>query len=172
MNKIILLFTLYALTLSSCTNPVDKNELETQNENLINENQIKQSKIDEQERQINQLEDRLNKLEETQKSEPVINTPNSYNEDYSNYSGQYYFVVLEVTEDHIVEKQNLYYTTQVNQLNNYNDNVKYRLLDEVVTNYKKSPSGMAYKGNVKKRNIYLFDSYEQASKAREKYIMN
>jgi hypothetical protein len=77
-----------------------------------------------------------------------------------------------VIEDHTFEKESIYYTTQVNQLSNYNDNVKYRLLDEVVANYKKSPSGMLYKGSIKKRNIYLFDTYEQASKAREKYIMN
>lgn len=153
------------LLLLSCENSNNQKKLQEDNQN-------KQNTIDEQQRQITQLEERLNRLENNTSNSNTDNYVPTENQNNSNYYGQYYFIVLEVIEDHTFEKESFYYTTQVNQLSNYNDNIKYRLLDEVVSDYKKSPSGMVYKGSVKKRNIYLFDTYEQASKAREKYIMN
>jgi len=159
---IVLLF-LGAALLSSCDNS-------TQTQKLTRENQEKQEKIDEQTKEINRLEERLSKIENQQNSEPSYNGKEEGNN--SNYGSQYYFVVLEVIEKHYPNNEQFYYTTQVNQISNYNDNIKYRLLDEVVTKYKNSPSGMAFNGNVRKRDIYLFNSYEEASKAREKYIMN
>lgn len=158
-----LLFAVFIFLFSSC-------DSSTQTQKLKRENQEKQEKIDEQTKQINRLEERLNKIENQQTSEPSYNDKEVSS--YSNYGNQYYFIVLEVIEKHYPNNEQFYYTTQVNQLSNYNDNIKYRLLDEVVTQYKNSPSGMVYKGNVKKRDIFLFNSYEEASKAREKYIMN
>ena len=163
MRKILLLAITFLLL--SCDNSKNQNKLEEEIRN-------KQNTIDLQQIQIIQLEERINRLENNTSNNSNDNYAPNENQNNANYFGQYYFIVLEVIEDHVFEKENFYYTTQVNQLSNYNENVKYRLLDEVVTEYKRSPSGIAYKGNVKKRNIYLFDTYEQASKAREKYIMN
>ena len=133
------------------------------------ENVEKQNRIEEQQKQISRLEERLSALEETNKNS-MPSSENNYNSGIQ--SSQFYFIVLEVVENHISEKRQMYYTTQVNQISSYNDNIKYQLLDEVVSNYKNSPSGRVYEGSVKSRNIYLFNNYEDASKAREKYIMN
>lgn len=139
-------------------------------EDLQKDNVQKQNVIDEQQKQIARLEQRLNNLESKSNS----NNDNSSfeNGNSSSFATQYYFIVLEVVENHVMDKRKLFYTTQVSQISNYNENVKYRLLDEVVSSYKNSPSARVYDGDVKKRNIYLFSSYEEASIAREKYIMN
>lgn len=85
---------------------------------------------------------------------------------------QYYFVVLNIVEDHVFEKKKSFYVTSINELSYYNDEIKYKILDDVVMQYKSSPSGIAYNGSIKKREIFTFFSYEEASKAREEYIMN
>ncbi len=85
---------------------------------------------------------------------------------------QYYFVVLDIVEDHVFEKKKSFYVTSINELTYYNDEIKYKILDDVVMQYKSSPSGIAYNGSIKKREIFTFFSYEEASKAREEYIMN
>lgn len=141
-------------------------------ESLEKENALKQSEIQQQKNQIEKLEKRLSALEQTEypSSNEDNYSPPSNNNSYSNK--QYYFVVLKVVEDHYPNKESFYYTTSVNELSNYDEAIKYQLLDKVVSNYKSSPSGMVYKGNVKDRQIYLFDNYAEASKAREKYIMN
>lgn len=123
---LIALLFVGAVLLSSCDNS-------TQTQKLKRENQKKQEKIDKQTQQINRLEERLNKIENQQNSEPSYTDKES---NYSNYGSQYYFVVLEVVEKHYLNNEQFYYTTQVNQINNYNDNIKYRLLDEVEQNTK------------------------------------
>ncbi len=84
----------------------------------------------------------------------------------------YYFIVLEIVEDHHTSRQRLNWTTSVKTIGVLNDDLKYRLLDQEVSNYKNSPNGIVYNGSIKKREIFLFNSYQEASKAREKYIMN
>lgn len=106
-------------------------------------------------------------------SEPtnVVTTPApSYN--YS--STKYFFVVLKVVEDHYTEYQTSYVTSDILEAQSYelDEETKYKLLDKFVKSYKNSPSGMAWKGNIKSRKIYSYDSYEEASRAREKYIMD
>lgn len=158
-------FILQALLLLSCQS--NKSDTET----LQQDNVQKQNIIDEQQKQIARLEQRLNSLETKSNSH---NTNSSFENGYNSasYATQYYFIVLEVVENHVMDKRKMFYTTQVNQISNYSENTKYKLLDEVVSSYKNSPSARVYEGDVKKRNIYLFGSYEEASKAREKYIMN
>ena len=173
--KMKLIFILFTTTfLFSCQNGEKTNDLQNENQILELKNKEQKNTIDNQEQKINQLEERLNRLEETQnETQGVQPVNNDYvDNDFSNYSGQYYFIVLEIEEYHFPNNEKYFYTTQVNQLSNYNDNVKYKLLDEVVSNYKNSINAIVHKGSVNKRNIFLFDSYEQASKAREKYIMN
>ena len=138
---------------------------------LEKENASKESEIQQQKQQIDKLEQRLSALEQNDNYTSNENYPPSSNGN-SGGSKQYYFIVLKVVEDHITNKESMYYTTSVNEIYNYDEVVKYQLLDKVVSNYKNSPSGMAWKGNVKDRQIYLFDNYAEASKAREKYIMN
>lgn len=144
------------LSFSSCETSQKKVE-SLEKEKALNETQIQQQK-----EQIDKLEKRLSALEQNE-------TPSS---DNSFGNKQYYFIVLKVIEDHITNKESLYYTTSVNEISNYDEETKYQLLDEVVSNYKNSPSGRVYKGNVRDRQIYLFNNYTEASKAREKYIMN
>ncbi|MFN3022045.1 hypothetical protein ACK1KB_13880 [Chryseobacterium sp. TY3] len=163
-----LLFVLFStLLLISCQNNEKQQELDNKNQILQTANREQKSTIDAQSQKINQLEERLSKLEEN-KQDLQDSQPN----DFSNYSGQYYFIVLEIEEFHYPNTEKFFYTTKVNQLSNYDDNIKYQLLDEVVSNYKNSVNAKVYKGSVNNRNIYLFNTYEQASQAREKYIMN
>lgn len=158
-----LIFSL--VLLSSCNSSQNKVE------NLEKENALKQSEIQQQKEQIDKLEKRLSALEQTEyPSNDDKYSPPSNNNSFGNK--QYYFVVLKVVEDHYPNKESFFYTTSVNEISNYDEAIKYQLLDKVVSNYKSSPSGMVYKGNVKDRQIYLFNNYAEASKAREKYIMN
>jgi hypothetical protein len=143
-------------------------ETVVQDQALVEE---QQNTIEAQRMQIAQLEQRLGALE--RQSSMVTNTSTKETEQSTPFNGtQYFFMVLEVVEDHIYEKRKMYYTSRVNEISNYDDNIKYRLLDEFVSVYKNSADGMVYKGNVKKRNVHLYNSYEEASRAREKYIMN
>lgn len=182
-----LLFAVCSFLFSSCDSSTQTQKLEKENQekqekideqtdqiNRLEErlNRIENEKIDEQTNQIDRLEQRANRIENKQITEPSYNNEES---SYSNYGNQYYFIVLEVTVTHNYSNnysndEQFYYTTQVNQLSNYNDNVKFRLLDDVVTQYKSSPHGMVNKGSISKRDIFLFNSYEEASKAREKYL--
>ncbi|GAB3422015.1 hypothetical protein [Niabella aquatica] len=89
-------------------------------------------------------------------------------------STKYIFVVLEVSEDNGLEIKNYYVTSDILEMSEFelDENNKYKLLDDYVKSYKRSPSGSVYKGKIKSRKIYNYETYEKASKAREKFIMD
>ena len=155
MKKILL----FAFFISSC-------QSNKENESLKNDNLVKQRVIDEQQRQINSLQERLTTLESHSNDQNV--------EGIASFSNsQYYFIVLQVSEERFSEgEQHFYFVTQINEIMDYNENLKYKLLDDVVLTYKNSSNASLFNGSVKKRNIYLFSSYQEASKAREKYVID
>lgn len=130
----------------------------------------KQNKIEEQSAQIKQLQSRLAQYEQLQ-PQGLLNTDDG-NAGTGNLGHQYYFIVLDIVENHYTSRQRFTWTTSVKTIGVLNDELKYRLLDQEVSNYKNSANGIVYNGSIKKREIYLFNSYQEASKAREKYIMN
>ncbi len=129
--------------------------------------QKKDKVISAQEKQIKDLEERINKIE-TEK-------PSSYKNVSDNQpthtNSQYYFILLKVKEQHGLILQSLNYSSEVTEITNYNESIKYKLLDNAVSNYKSSMGAAVYNGSIYSREIFLFDTYEAASKEREKYIM-
>lgn len=162
--KHILKFIIGLFLLASCESQQKVKELEQKIKVLEYQLQVKQIHITSLTQRLEEFENQRNGAFEKSQLNNNLN--------YSTTENQYYFIVLEIIEDRTFDKQEFYYTTQVNQIKIYNESIKYQLLDEVVSDYKNSARGSVYNGTVKNRNIYLFNSYENASKAREKYIMN
>ena len=63
-------------------------------------------------------------------------------------------------------------TTEIKEYTNVDDDSKYQILDEAQAAYNRTPEAKAYKGSVKERKLHLFDTYKEASKAREKYTFS
>lgn len=146
-----LLCMLLVILINSCKN--------NETENLKYEIKIKQQMINDLTKRVSELEYELHDLK--------IDSIN-----LANNSTKYYFVVLRVTEDHITTKEPLNYTSVINEINEYNETIKYKILDEISYQYKRSPAGIAWKGSINDRQIYIYSTYEEASKEREKYFMN
>lgn len=93
---------------------------------------------------------------------------------------QYGFVVMHVQQDNdnFEEKMNgiraksYVFTTGIEEYDFVDDDLKYQILDEAQSSYKRTPAAIAYKGIVKDRDLLLFDSYSEASRAREKYTLS
>ncbi|WP_279195526.1 hypothetical protein [Chryseobacterium indoltheticum] len=88
--------------------------------------------------------------------------------DDSNQLGNvtYYFVVLNVIDERPTMKtKQVIYTSDVDEVMKYSSELKYKILDKIVADYK---NRYIY-GDVTKREIYTFNTYEEASIEREKF---
>ncbi len=91
---------------------------------------------------------------------------------------KYVFVVMKVVEEDPFEQDVIYrYKTKyvisdILEINDskWNEEFKYRLLDEASNQYRKSPNRHVDKGRINSKNVEVFSSYISASKSREKYL--
>jgi hypothetical protein len=182
-QKIMFKICFVALIITGCNNGDEKAQLQKQIQQLTIENNTKQDKIDVQEKTLSALNERMNNLEQAQApqpSGPIANsTPEPTNAGNQNtYGKKYYFIVLNVREveaysarmDGQKEVSRYYYVSSVGELDYVDEDVKYKLMDEMVVRYKQTDWNNSK--SIDKRRIYLFDSYQSASKAREKYVIN
>lgn len=131
-------------------------------------------------------EKRLKELEEQNKElREQINTrdrPSSNNTEYKPappiQNTKFIFVVLQVLQtnpdkpwDHD-NKINMVVCSPIQEVTNLDDNIKYQLMDKSQDSYLNYSGGKLYGGSVKSRKCLDYDNYEEASKAREKYLNN
>jgi hypothetical protein len=90
---------------------------------------------------------------------------------------KYAFVVLEVEEVTRTAYENGAWnkttgkfnsTSQIQEFKSFNEDTKYRFMDEITQHYKLTNSR---EGQVNNRRCFVFNSYEEASKEREKYVI-
>ena len=137
----------------------------------------------------NTTEERLKKLEQENKElkekisteQPNRSNSTNYQNTSPNYNTstntKYVFVLLkttqierdEMTMDKIEKRYN--YCSEIQNLPFISEDIKYELMDKVQRSYKNSASAIVYNGRVNSRQVFVFDSYEEASKAREKYLV-
>lgn len=169
-NHLFVVTLLPLIVLASCN-------LNTKKINsLQNENREKQAQISEQKLEIEKLNRKVFALEQNRNNDNSNDFENSNGSEIDNpnqlLNKQYYFIVLKITEKRIMNIEDFYSVTEVNEIGNFSESIRYKLLDKVVSNYMNSIDAKLYEGSVKQRNFYLFNSYIEASKAREKYIIN
>lgn len=121
-----------------------------------------------------------NSSSNTESSDPNILSTQSFSPN-SNFEStkKYGFVVMTVRQenDNVMEKmdgisyRNYMFSTAIKEYDYVNEDSKYQILDEAQAAYKRSSGAIYYKGSVKDRQLLLFDSYSEASKAREKYTI-
>jgi hypothetical protein len=100
--------------------------------------------------------------QEDKEKHQLINAINALTS--NNKSNQFYFIVLQKVDVAFMERYNL--VSDINEVNNYNNETKYRLLDDFTKQCSKTTTSKLIK-----RDIFIFDSYEKASIEREKYII-
>ncbi|MDF2831985.1 MAG: hypothetical protein K0Q82_1091 [Chryseobacterium indoltheticum] len=138
------------------------NDFKYEKENLELKNQIleKERQLDFYKNQLSELENRLQVLE--------FDKDQNRKSDDSNQLGNvtYYFVVLNVIDERPTMKtKQVIYTSDVDEVMKYSSELKYKILDKIVADYK---NRYIY-GDVTKREIYTFNTYEEASIEREKF---
>lgn len=86
------------------------------------------------------------------------------------------FILMEIEENgqslQFGKRIQYYSVSDVLEVGELDNERKYRLLDDFQSKYMNSSEGKVYQGSVKSRKIFTFSSYEEASKAREKYIIS
>lgn len=136
-----------------------------------------QKKFDRIDAQNTQLKEQLVRQYENRIPTP----PPTYNyQDEMVVLPSYAFVVLDVEE---ITKRSLENgiwqetwgkftsTSQIKEFRPFTEEAKYIFLDEVVASYKQANAGPPKDGKVLKRECLSFKTYEEASKEREKYIL-
>lgn len=101
-----------------------------------------------------------------------------------NYDKKYVFVVLVVSEKTGVSYDNdgvphpfqpeekISMTEIVEFQNQLTDEDKLKIEDQVINNYMKSASAMVNKGRIINKELFIFNSYAEASKKRNSYLIN
>jgi len=64
------------------------------------------------------------------------------------------------------------YCSAIKSFTNLTEDKKYEFLDEIQSLYLGSIDAKMNKGHIKSRQIFVFDTYEEASKEREQYMIN
>lgn len=84
---------------------------------------------------------------------------------------KYTFVVLNVEQTEGYPPEVVSYTnlSSIEAVDNLTEDMEYRLLDDFQNTYLKSIKAQVNKGVVRDRKIYSFDTYAEASKAREQF---
>ena len=125
---------------------------------------------------------KIEQLERENKDLKEKSFDNTSNDNFVLNSKKYAFVLLEViqVETELDKSEAIYKAVEVSKSYNYcsgiedfqvfNEDVKYKFMDEVQQEYM-NMNGRIYKGRVKTRNCFSFDSYEAASKERERYLV-
>lgn len=147
---------------------------------------VSQQKYDELQEKVNHLESQNSELiktlhEFTDNKTPYA-TPSYQNREEVKIAipSTYAFVLLEVEEvtgfttaNGFLENktQRFNYTSLVKEFKPFNEEVKYQFLDEIVGEYKLNRGGVPTSGKILKRECFVFNSYEEASKEREKYVL-
>jgi hypothetical protein len=140
----------------------------------------------------NMLEDRLNKLEQENQSlkneikqerNKVPEVPTNYDVPQEITYRKFVFVKLIVQQRELKEfntqngindmHENVNYTicSKIIEVGLFTETEKYQLLDKVQTAYINSANAQVYEGKVLNRQCYEFNTYEEASKQREKFTM-
>ena len=87
-------------------------------------------------------------------------------------SEKYCFVLLKATQtDYDGKEEYFNYCTKIQDFLNIGEDLKYKLMDNAQESYLGSPSGGLHKGRVTSRECFIFDTYQEASKEREKYLI-
>ena len=84
---------------------------------------------------------------------------------------KYAFVVLNVEQTEGYPPEVVSYTnlSSIEAVDNLNEDTEYKLMDDFQNTYLKSIKAQVNKGIVRDRKIYSFDTYAEASKAREQF---
>lgn len=159
-----LVFICASTLLISCSDAEKIKKLTAQNKKLILEKKELETQVTVLSQRKDQAEEERRYLQEQKEFEEQqrINEQNAIT---------FYFIVIRAQvkrfgyED---RSKSMIFTSDVNQISNYNDDIKYQLLDKMVKNVE---AGQAYT-NVSQREIFTFHTYKQASQAREKYVIN
>ncbi len=93
-------------------------------------------------------------------------------ESHSKLQMHYLFVKLSVTENRISQMQESNIVSQIQELNNINDEVKARFEDQVVGEYLNSTSAKAYQGKITQKETFVFSSYTEASEKRNSFLIS
>jgi hypothetical protein len=90
-------------------------------------------------------------------------------------SVKHVFVVLNVTQEEFntngYSHHQYVVTTGIESYNYIDETLKYKILDQAQQSYLQNFKRQVDKGTVNKRELLVFDSYEEASKEREKYTI-
>jgi hypothetical protein len=127
------------------------------------------SKMDSLQRQNSVLLERIKSIDSTKPSGLsdtfVVNTKSQT---------KYCFVVLSVSQIEPVwgKTEYYFYSTAIKEYDYVDEDTKYRLMDAAQQGYLSSWPAVEGKGRVRERKCFVFDSYEQASKEREKYLLD
>lgn len=138
----------------------------------------------------NKTEERLKRLEQENKElKEKISTEKLYipqnnqntspnnNTDNQSRASKYVFVLLKTTQTEYnetsMERVDRRYNicSEIERLAYVDEDMKYSLMDQVQGSYMKSASRIMDRGRVNSREVFVFDTYEEASKAREKYLV-
>jgi hypothetical protein len=136
-------------------------------------------KLEEENKELREKLEQTNNTEES----PYSNTSNSNNyantpDPYYSQASKYVFVLLSVSQKEYAENymgkvtKTYNYCSGIEQFPYVTEDLKYQLMDKVQSKYQNSGGAMLYDGEVNDRKVFVFDSYEQASKEREKYLIN
>lgn len=84
---------------------------------------------------------------------------------------KYAFVVLNVEQTEGYPPEVVSYTnlSSIEAVDNLNEDLEYKLMDDFQNSYLKSIKAQINKGVVRDRKIYSFATYAEASKAREQF---
>lgn len=162
MKKIASIFSV--LIIFSCQNSGEIKDLKTENDKLKSENVHLKNTILNLDDKVAIIEKKSEKTDlEKQQNITVQN------------SIIYYFIVLEVTEKLFTSSgeipgKKLYYTSEVSETENYDEQIKYKLLDGAVKSYNRDGT-IKHRTILNNREIFTYETYQEASEAREQYIM-
>lgn len=126
-----------------------------------------------------------NKLEQSDLiiTDSITNTPKSSIENES-INKKYIFVVLTVIENtgltydesgivHAFQPEKKFSVTDiVEEYDFISDDKKARIQDQVVNNYLTSISAKTSNGKISKKEIFIFDTYKEASEKRNNFLIN
>lgn len=163
MKRILFMFLFFTI-LFSCEKSENSKQIESENQNLVIQKQDLENQVKKLDEQLNTIQQEKLQLEIEEQQKTTDQNPITY-----------YFIVLEITEKVFTTTgtklgKNLYYTSEIGETTNYNDNTKYKLLDNMVKIYNRDVV-TKHKTILNNREIFTFDTYQEASETREQYIM-
>lgn len=150
--KNVLFLILITTLITSCNNK--------EVENLKYENKINQQVISELRSQITELEHKISDIQ----IDSIIGK-------------KFVFAVFTIEEKSLDSYNNpqpeIYYKiTEIKEFNDFNEEMKYRYMDNCMNDPVLKLKMEYLKQNLKNRQCFVFNSYSEASAEREKYSMN